>query len=101
MSRQPKNGNRSTSQQCQVRLSGKACEIIDYCGNLYGLSRQEILRSGAIHYCQQLLALQSFQQLCDTAQQLTNTNGEIDKERLAELNTELMQLERSLGLRAD
>lgn len=99
MSREPNDSNRPTSQQCQVRLSGKALELIDYCGSLYGFSRQDILRAGAMHYCQQLLSLQSFQKLCETAQKLSQETGDIDVHRLEELNDELVQLERSLGLR--
>lgn len=87
----------SKTEQCQVRLSGKALELVDYCGTLYGFTRQDILRAGAMYYCQQLLALQSFQQLCSSAQKLA-ADDIIDKSKLDEFNAILVKLEHSLGL---
>ena len=87
----------SMTEQCHVRLSGKALELVDYCGTLYGFTRQDILRAGAMYYCQQLLALQSFQQLCSSAQKLA-ADDIIDKTKLDEFNAILVKLEHSLGL---
>ena len=64
-----------------VRCSEQVLNLVDEVGELYGLTRAEIMRNGAISYCQQLL-------VTDTLQRLNQTCRDIGKK----LDTEITDL---------
>lgn len=67
-----------------VRCSEEVLNLVDNVCDLYGLTRAEVMRNGAISYCQQLLltdTLQRLNQTCHTVAEKCDKN-KLDMETL-------------------
>lgn len=71
-----------------VRCSDEVLNLVDDVCRLYGLTRAEVMRNGAITYCQQLLltdTLQRLNQTCHTVSEKCN-DGNLDKRTLDDMD---------------
>lgn len=67
-----------------ARCSEQVIALIDKVGKMYGMSRAELMRTGAIHYCQQLL-------LTDTMEQINDLCQSISSEKLLDKDKDTLQ----------
>ena len=84
-----------------VRCPAPVIGLIDQVCNLYGFSRAELLRTGAINYCQQLLITDTLQRLSDTCRLLNSSceNGNaVDADLVREMDKLVGVLSTHLGL---
>lgn len=71
----------STNQLLTARCSKPVIDMIDKCCAEYGFSRSEIMRTGAINYCQQLLLTSSLEHLLDLT---SSIRSKVDDEGLSD-----------------
>ena len=84
-----------------VRCSDEVLNLVDDVCKLYGLTRAEVMRNGAISYCQQLLVTDTLQRLNETchvvADKCDNSNLDMktldDMDRLVELLCERLGID--------
>ena len=93
------------SVKIMVRCPEYVLQLVDTVCNMYGFSRAEIMRMGAINYCQSILATDALKNVCDMAFKLNSEieNGqtlftETQKAQIVQLNEMAVALSKSLGL---
>jgi hypothetical protein len=73
-----------------VRCPKKLIELLDSVCELYGFTRSELMRTGAINFCNQLLATDSLLKMTeachDVADQLSKEGKEIDSKSLESID---------------
>ena len=83
-----------------VRCPDNVLKIIDEVCSLYGFSRSELMRLGALNYCQQILATDALDNLNKTCRALSEQcdNKNIDMSTVQELEALVDSLFHHLGL---
>lgn len=83
-----------------VRCSDPVIELLDKVCGLYGFSRSEVMRTGAISYCQQLLMMDTLQRLNDTCHLVADkaNNNNLDQHTLDEMDELCNVLCKHLGV---
>ena len=83
-----------------VRCPDEVVNLVDQVGSLYGLTRAEIMRNGAINYCQQLLVTDTLQQLNQVARKVAAKADKckIDTRSLQEMENLVSLLYKRLGM---
>jgi antitoxin component of RelBE/YafQ-DinJ toxin-antitoxin module len=73
-----------------VRCPQKVIDLLDSVCELYGFTRSELMRTGAINYCNQLLATDSLLKINETchevADKASKEGKEIDLEALKDID---------------
>lgn len=84
-----------------VRFPEKTIALIDDVCKIYGFSRSELLRAGAVHYCQQLLVTDSLQSIASACYEVAQKahNGVISDDDMKSLDNLLTSLQGQLGLK--
>lgn len=82
------------NQIVNVRCPAPVIELLDRVCDLYGFTRAELLRAGAISYCQQLLITDSLQRL----EHLLKASDSLDSDCIQEINSLVDSLSKHLGL---
>lgn len=83
-----------------VRCSEEVLSLVDDVCRLYGLTRAEVMRNGAISYCQQLLLTDTLQRLNTTCHTVADkyNNGELDMKILNDMDRLVELLCKRLGV---
>ena len=82
-----------------VRCPDEVIQLLDTVCKVYGFSRAELLRTGAIHYCQQLLITNTLEDLsyaCHRLAKQAGDNDSIDKNLIAEMDNIIQVLNSKL-----
>lgn len=83
-----------------VRCSDEVLDLIDQVCSLYGLTRAEIMRNGAISYCQQLLLTDTLQRLSYTCHDVLDKHqdSKLDKKAIEDMDKLVTLLCKRLGI---
>ena len=83
-----------------VRCPAQVIGLIDEVCKLYGFTRADILRAGAISYCQQLLVTDTLQRLNQTCHTVADKcdNNNLDKRALEDMDKLVELLCKRLGI---
>ena len=83
-----------------VRCPAHVIELIDEVCRIYGFTRADILRAGAISYCQQLLVTDTLQRLNQTCHTVADKcdNNKLDMKSLEDMDKLLELLCKRLGI---
>ena len=80
-----------------VRCPDEVIKLLDTVCKVYGFSRAELLRTGAINYCQQLLITNTLEDLSYACHRFSREAGDnIDKNLIAEMDSIIKVLNRKL-----
>lgn len=82
------------NQMVTVRCPAPVIELLDRVCDLYGFTRAELMRAGAISYCQQLLITDSLQRL----EQLLKSSDSFASDSIREINSLVDTLSKHLGV---
>lgn len=84
-----------------VRCPPAVIELLDSIGEVYGLSRSELLRAGGIKYCQELLVTDGLKQIVKACYEVSNKThkGTLKEEDLDALENLLNTLQGQLGIK--
>lgn len=91
----------AANQTVNVRCPGKVIELLDSVGEIYGLTRSELLRAGGIAYCQQLIATDSLREILTACYEVSNKThkGTLKETDLDALENLLNTLQGQLGIK--
>ena len=83
-----------------VRCSEEVINLVDDVCRLYGLTRAEVMRNGAISYCQQLLITDTLQRLNQTCHTVADKcdNNKLDVKTLDDMDKLVGLLCKRLGI---
>lgn len=85
-----------------VRCPQYVIDLIDKVCDMYGFTRAELMRTGAINYCQSLLVTDSLKNLCNVVERLNKTKSDFltddEKAEFKFLIEQAEMLSKSLGL---
>lgn len=83
-----------------VRCSDPIINLLDEVCGLYGFTRSEVMRMGAISYCQQLLMTDTLQRLNHTCHLVADkaNNNNLDQQTLNQMDELCNVLCRHLGI---
>lgn len=83
-----------------VRCSDEVLSLVDDVCKLYGLTRAEVMRNGAISYCQQLLITDTLQRLNKTCHTVADKfdNNNLDRKTLEDVDKLVELLCKRLGI---
>ena len=83
-----------------VRCSEEVLSLVDDVCKLYGLTRAEVMRNGAISYCQQLLITDTLQRLNQTCHTVADKcdNNKLDMKSLEDMDKLVELLCKRLGV---
>lgn len=89
--------------QIQVRCSKEITELFDQVCDIYGMTRAELLRAGAISYCKELLALSTLQHIASIGEEIDNSQPFDNKKlmQLEELKEQIFLLGEKTGIPMD
>lgn len=89
------------TQMVNVRCPKKVIELLDTVGEIYGLSRSELLRAGGIAYCQQLMATDSLREILSACYDVSSKahKGTLQEAELDAMENLLNALQGQLGLK--
>ena len=79
-----------TNTIVSVRCPDEVIQLLDTVCKVYGFTRAELLRTGAINYCQQLLITNTLEDLsyaCHRLAKQAGDNNNIDKNLVAEMDS--------------
>lgn len=83
-----------------VRCPGPVIDLMDEVCRLYGFTRADLLRAGAIKYCQELLVTDTLQRLNDTCHTVAEKcdNNKLDMQSLEDMDKLVTLLCKRLGI---